>query len=98
MPRMDAMQLNDTQKDAVRKWIAEGCGLTEIQKRLNDEFKLTVTFLDLRFLVLDLGLTIKVQAKNTSAVLDLAKASGLARSNPALVFFACSLMVRPRSR
>ncbi len=69
------MQLNDTQKDAVRKWVAEGCGLTEIQKRLNDEFKLSVTFLDLRFLVLDLGLTIKEQAKNTSAGLDLAKAA-----------------------
>lgn len=67
------MQLNDTQKDAVRKWIAEGCGLTEIQKRLNDEFKLAMTFLDLRFLVLDLGLTIKEQAKNTNAGLDLAK-------------------------
>ena len=67
------MQLNDTQKDAVRKWIAEGCGLTEIQKRLNDEFKLHMTFLDLRFLVLDLGLTIKEQAKNTGAGLELAK-------------------------
>ncbi|MCX6992431.1 MAG: hypothetical protein NT011_04725 [Kiritimatiellaeota bacterium] len=69
------MQLNDTQKDAVKKWIAEGCGLTEIQKRLNDEFKLSVTFLDLRFLILDLGLTIKEQTKNTSAGLDLAKAA-----------------------
>ena len=69
------MQLNDTQKDAVRKWIAEGCGLTEIQKRLNDEFKLSVTFLDLRFLVLDLGLAIKDQEKKTSAGLDLAKAA-----------------------
>jgi hypothetical protein len=72
---MNTMQLNDTQKDAVRKWVAEGCGLTEIQKRLNDEFKLAVTFLDLRFLVLDLGLAIKEQAKNTSAGLDLAKAA-----------------------
>ena len=69
------MQLNDTQKDAVRKWIAEGCGLTEIQKRLNDEFKLSVTFLDLRFLVLDLGLAIKEQVKNTSAGLNLTKAA-----------------------
>ena len=69
------MQLNDTQKDAVRKWVAEGCGLTEIQKRLNDEFKLPVTFLDLRFLILDLGLTIKEQVKNTSAGLELAKAA-----------------------
>ena len=72
---MDTMQLNDTQKDAVRKWIAEGCGLTEIQKRLNDEFKLSVTFLDLRFLVLDLGLAIKEQEKKTSAGLDLAQAA-----------------------
>jgi hypothetical protein len=72
---MDTMQLNDTQKDAVRKWIAEGCGLTEIQKRLNDEFKLSVTFLDLRLLVMDLGLTIKEQVKNTSAGLELAKAA-----------------------
>ena len=73
MLRMENMQLNDTQKDAVRKWIAEGCGLTEIQKRLNDEFKLPVTFLDLRFLVLDLGLAIKEQEKKTGAGLDLAK-------------------------
>jgi hypothetical protein len=72
---MDTMQLNDTQKDAVRKWIAEGCGLTEIQKRLSDEFKLSVTFLDLRLLVMDLGLTIKEQVKNTSAGLELAKAA-----------------------
>ena len=69
------MQLNDTQEDAVRKWVTEGCGLTEIQKRLNDEFKLSVTFLDLRFLVLDLGLTIKEQEKKTSVRLDLAKAA-----------------------
>ncbi len=69
------MQFNDNQKNYVRKWVAEGCGLTEIQKRLNDEFKLSVTFLDLRFLVLDLGLVIKEQVKNTSAGLDLAKAA-----------------------
>lgn len=69
------MQLNDTQKDAVKKWVAEGCSLTDIQKKLNDEFKLPVTFLDLRFMILDLGLTIKEQAKNTSAGLDLSKAA-----------------------
>ena len=65
------MQLNDAQKDAVRKWITEGCGLTEIQKRLNDEFKLLVTFLDLRFLIMDLGLTIKDQEKKTDAGLGI---------------------------
>jgi len=69
------MQLNDAQKDAVRKWITEGCGLTEIQKRLNDEFQLPVTFLDLRFLILDLGLAIKDQEKKADVGMDLAKAA-----------------------
>ncbi|MBI2438237.1 MAG: hypothetical protein HYV36_05430 [Lentisphaerae bacterium] len=69
------MQFDDAQKDAVRRWVAEGCSLTEIQKRLNDEFKLAVTFLDLRFLILDLGLTIKEQARKTGPGLELDKAA-----------------------
>lgn len=67
------MQFDDAQKNAVRGWAAEGCSLTEIQKRLNDEFKLKVTFLDLRFLILDLGLTIKEQARKNAPTLELPK-------------------------
>ncbi|MBI2441005.1 MAG: hypothetical protein HYV35_06490 [Lentisphaerae bacterium] len=65
------MQFDDAQKDAVRRWVAEGCSLADIQKRLSNEFKLSVTFLDLRFMILDLGLKIKEQAKTTSPGLAL---------------------------
>ncbi len=53
------MQLTDEQKAKVRQWVAEGCGLSEIQKRLRDECGLTLTFMDVRFLVLDLGIALK---------------------------------------
>ena len=61
------MQLNDIQKQAVRQWVAEGSSLTEIQKRLRDHFGVSATFLDVRFLVLDIGATLKDQAPPVSA-------------------------------
>ena len=53
------MKLNDTQQQHVREWVEEGCGLSEIQRRLASELDLNMTFMDVRFLVLDLGLQIK---------------------------------------
>ncbi len=67
------MNLNDDQKAAVKRWVAEGCGLPDIQKRLNDEFHLSLTFMDLRFLVLDLNLKIKDRAASAGTV-ELPKA------------------------
>jgi hypothetical protein len=61
------MQLTDEQKKAVTQWVKEGCGLSAIQKRLADEFKLTLTYIDVRFLLIDLGLDLKEQKKETSA-------------------------------
>ncbi len=51
--------LNDIQKATVKKWIEEGCGLNDIQRRLASEFQLNLTYMDVRFLVIDLGLEIK---------------------------------------
>ncbi len=56
------MELQEEQKAKVRAWADEGCGLSEIQRRLSDEFGITMTFMDVRFLVLDLG--IEIQDKN----------------------------------
>ena len=36
-----------------------GAGLSEVQKRLKDEFGLSLTYMDVRFLVLDLGAQVK---------------------------------------
>lgn len=53
------MELQAEQKEQVRAWAAEGCGLSEIQRRLSDTFGITMTFMDVRFLVLDLGVEIQ---------------------------------------
>ena len=53
------MNLDDAQKKAVSAWIAEGLKLSEIQKRIASEFKLNVTYMEVRFLVDDLKLVPK---------------------------------------
>ena len=52
-------ELNADQKQAIKKWVHEGCGLSEIQRRLASEYKLMLTYMDVRFLLIDLGLDLK---------------------------------------
>lgn len=49
------MDLNDAQKAAVREWVAAGASLSEVQKRLHDEFGVRMTYMDVRLMVLDIG-------------------------------------------
>ena len=56
------MKLTEEQAQQVRNWIEEGKTLSEIQKALADEFKIVGTYMEVRFLVDDLGLTIKDKA------------------------------------
>ena len=53
------MNLDETQRQAVSKWISEGAKLSEIQNRLAAEFSLKLTYMEARFLVDDLKLTPK---------------------------------------
>jgi len=55
------MQLTDEQVSAVKKWTSEGVSLSDIQKRLEEEFSVRMTYMDLRFLIDDLDL--EVQSK-----------------------------------
>jgi hypothetical protein len=50
------MNLDETQKKKVAAWINEGLKLSDIQKRLETECGLRVTYLDLRLMVDDLKL------------------------------------------
>jgi len=50
------MKLDETQQKKVTGWIEEGLKLSEIQKRLETECGLRVTYLDVRLLVDDLKL------------------------------------------
>jgi len=53
------MKLDEPQRLAVAKWIAEGAKLAEIQNRLAAEFGLKLTYMEARFLVDDLKLVPK---------------------------------------
>ncbi len=43
----------------MRQWVREGCGLAELQRRIAEEYDTTMTYMDVRFLVVDLGVEIQ---------------------------------------
>jgi hypothetical protein len=81
------MSLTPEQKEAVSAWVAAGDNLSVIQKKLTEQFKLSMTYRDVRFLVDDLGLELKNAAPKTDAS-DVSKAAvakpapGAARPEP----------------
>ena len=51
-------QPNDEQKHEIARWVADGLGLSDIQKKIYDDFSVVMTYMDVRFLVDDLNLTL----------------------------------------
>lgn len=51
------MSLTESQKTAVSNWIQEGKTLADVQRLLREEFSLSMTYMDVRFLVDDLNIT-----------------------------------------
>lgn len=49
------MNLTDTQKKLVGQWVAEGKGVSEIQKLIMSEFGVEMLYMDVRFLIDDIG-------------------------------------------
>ncbi|BCU78794.1 hypothetical protein [Luteolibacter sp. LG18] len=58
-----ASKLTGEQKAALIQWAAEGATMADLQRRLKEEFELGITYMDTRFLVLDLGLELKEEEK-----------------------------------
>jgi len=56
---MTAMPLSPEQKQAVSSWVAAGDSLADVQRKLSDQFQVSLTYMDVRFLVDDLGLELK---------------------------------------
>lgn len=56
---ISAKELSDEQKSAMQQWAADGAQLPEFQQRLKGQFGLNVTYMDTRFLVLDLGIELQ---------------------------------------
>lgn len=80
------MTLTPEQKAAVASWVAAGDNLSAVQKKLADQFKIAMTYRDVRFLVDDLDLALKDPAPkvDTSDVSKTAAAKpAAARPEPA---------------
>lgn len=49
------MPLNDSQKETVSGWVNEGKSIAEVQRLLLEKFSISMTYMDVRFLIDDLG-------------------------------------------
>ena len=82
-----AVTLTDEQKTDLTKWVGEGATLAEVQKRLAEKFSVSLTYMDTRFLLDDLNLTLKHIVKVTAASADLTKSAAPDAPGPAAHVF-----------
>jgi hypothetical protein len=68
------MTLTPEQKAAVIQWVSAGDNLSAVQKKLSEQFKLSLTYRDVRFLVDDLDLALKDTAPKVDTS-DVTKAA-----------------------
>jgi len=55
--------LTDAQKATVKEWLQAGASLSIVQSRLRDELGVAMTYMDVRLLVLDLGVAVREREK-----------------------------------
>ena len=67
------MSLTPEQTAEVANWVRDGATLSDVQKRIDTDFEITMTYMDVRFLVDDLDLTLVDQAPKPNAS-DVTKA------------------------
>jgi hypothetical protein len=66
------MSLSAEQKQTVSTWVTAGDNLSAIQKKLREQFQVSLTYMEVRFLIDDLNLALKDQAPKPSADLNAA--------------------------
>jgi hypothetical protein len=69
------MELSEEQRRSVREWVAAGASLSDVQKNLKSEFGVTMTFIDTRMLVLDIGAELKDKPEPKPAKTEAPKAA-----------------------
>jgi len=90
------MSLTDSQKTAVSTWIADGKSLAEVQGLLREEFSVSMTYMDVRFLVDDLNIVFaEPEPEETTAVDAQAEAPELAEAEPGGVTVDVDAIPRP---
>ena len=69
------------QKQTVEGWIRDGAGLAEVQTKLRESLGVSLTYMEVRLLVLELGVKVREAAK-PPPVPDLSKAGASGRPMP----------------
>lgn len=67
MGMVSVSDLSSEQVEMVKGWVAEGAQMADVQRRLKDDFGFNVTYMDTRFLSLDLELTFQVNEEEAKA-------------------------------
>ena len=67
VPMFSAKQLTDAQKESLNQWAAEGASIADLQNRLKEEYQIGMTYMDARFMVLDLGIEIQTEKEEEKA-------------------------------
>lgn len=65
-----ASQLTPEQIAALHQWAAEGATMSDLQRHLKDDFGLSVTYMDTRLAVLDLGIQLIEPPKETPKAVE----------------------------
>lgn len=85
------MQISEEQKAKITEWIQSGASIADVQRHLQEEFQLSITYMDVRFLVDDLDITMaepeaeaKAQNDDLAASVDGTDAGGEA-TDPEIV-------------
>jgi hypothetical protein len=76
------MSLTPEQTQAVASWVAAGDNLSVVQKKLREEFNVAMTYMDVRFLVDDLELTLKDKPEPKADVNDVSKGAPADKPEP----------------
>lgn len=65
-----AKQLTDDQKTSLHTWAAEGATMSDLQRRMKEDLGINITYMDTRFLVLDLGIELIEEEKPAEKVVE----------------------------
>jgi hypothetical protein len=63
-----ARQLTSDQKEALKQKAAGGATMPDLQKLLKEDYDISITYMETRLLVLDLGIELKEEPKETPMV------------------------------
>ena len=64
-------QLSEEQISEIKSWAESGAQLADIQLRMREEMKFPITYMDTRFLILDLGIELIEEAKEEATAPEI---------------------------